>query len=691
MTMRHFLLALQDVENGHPERIMDASLFLDLSGLSESDLRKRQDRASMLTRRLGKLIDRIGVKLEDIPDHAAGTSPWIFYRGQPAAAGEVQPQISLVQQKKDGPWRFSAETLKAIPRLEGQLGQKTHKQESTKVPVARRSARATMATFLKAMNKKNPDINSAITCLESGEFEGAGWESIAHRRVVELKNVIDKIRLVVLHEVPDDPNAPPYVWYTGEKGSITLAAMEEGAYKGEWRFTSSTVSTIENLYKAYEEKALVEELRARGVEETLTLGMRLERQMPQWLREGWWGLQGWQWGALLLLLIAGWIVRLVFPRLLGLMVSSLLHAKITTDREVQKRAFQSTGILAALLMILTAVHHLQLPNEYLALLAPVLKFLVTFNLVLTGYRLVDVLGAEIVANENIRLTSNDELLIPLLRKVLRLLVILVVILFIMEFWFHQPPSTVIGALGIGGVALALAAQNTLGNFFGSLTVLADRPFGIGDWIEIGDVEGTVEHVGFRSTRIRTFYNSVITVPNSRMVDSHEDNYGARRFRRIKIWLGLTYDTPPEKIEAFCEGVRELIRLHPYTRKDYYHVYFNGFGASSLDVLLYMFLETPDWPTELRERHLLFLDILRLAERLGVEFAFPTQTLWMASDPTPAPDATTTQSAPPSTTHQGIEEGIQTASELFKELHPKGAERMGAVQFPNKPLSRTRKI
>jgi MscS family membrane protein len=183
-------------------------------------------------------------------------------------------------------------------------------------------------------------------------------------------------------------------------------------------------------------------------------------------------------------------------------------------------------------------------------------------------------------------------------------------------------------MGIGGLAIALAAKDTVGNVFGSLAILFDRPFEIGDWVTIGDVDGTVEKVGIRSTRIRTFYNSLITVPNSVIINATIDNYGQRRFRRIRIFLGITYDTPPDKIEAFCEGIREVIRQHPYTRKDYYHVYLNNFSESSLDILLYCFQECPDWSTELRERQRLFLDILRLAKHLGVEFAFPTQTLFM---------------------------------------------------------------
>jgi MscS family membrane protein len=166
-------------------------------------------------------------------------------------------------------------------------------------------------------------------------------------------------------------------------------------------------------------------------------------------------------------------------------------------------------------------------------------------------------------------------------------------------------------------------------------------------VVIGDVEGTVEDIGFRSTRIRTFYNSLVTIPNGNLVRATVDNYGRRKYRRWKTHVAITYDTPPDRIEAFCEGIRELIRKHPYTRKDYYMVYFNQFAASSLNILLYAFHETPDWATELRERHRLFVDIVRLAKRLGVEFAFPTQTVHLAS----APAGISAQPEPASPPHE----------------------------------------
>jgi MscS family membrane protein len=168
----------------------------------------------------------------------------------------------------------------------------------------------------------------------------------------------------------------------------------------------------------------------------------------------------------------------------------------------------------------------------------------------------------------------------------------------------------------------LASKDAIANLFGSVNLLADRPFEIGDWVVVEGVEGNVETVGFRSTRIRTPNNSLVTLPNSRLTTAVLDNLGRRRYRRVKMTLPLAYDTPPERIEAFCEGIRELIRRHPYTRKDYYHVYFHQFSAAALDVLLDSFLDCQDLAVELRERHRLLVDVLRLAEGLRIAFAAP---------------------------------------------------------------------
>jgi MscS family membrane protein len=190
----------------------------------------------------------------------------------------------------------------------------------------------------------------------------------------------------------------------------------------------------------------------------------------------------------------------------------------------------------------------------------------------------------------------------------------------------------LAGLGVGGLAVALAARETLTDVFGSLIILADRPYRIGHWVIIGDKEGTVESIGIRSTRIRTFYDSVLSIPNSEAVSKVIDNMGMRTYRRVYTKIGIRYDTPPERIEAFLEGIKRVIQANPTTRKDYFHVVLNDFGPDQLVVMLYFFVKVPDWSAELVERQRVFIEVIRLADSLGVEFAFPTQTLEIETFP-----------------------------------------------------------
>jgi MscS family membrane protein len=228
-------------------------------------------------------------------------------------------------------------------------------------------------------------------------------------------------------------------------------------------------------------------------------------------------------------------------------------------------------------------------------------------------------------------TRLDDQLVPLIRRTAKAFMIVIGGIFVLQN-LNVDVASLVAGLGLGGLAFALAAKDTLANTFGSLVIFVDRPFQIGDWVVNGDSEGTVEDVGFRTTRIRTFYDSLVTVPNAKLTDTAIDNMGMRAYRRIKVVLGLTYSTTPEQMQAFVEGLRAIVAAHPETRKDKYEIHFNNFGAFSLDVLFYVFVKVPGWSDELRARHELFLSALKLAKDVGVEFAFPTQTLHVDSFP-----------------------------------------------------------
>jgi MscS family membrane protein len=193
--------------------------------------------------------------------------------------------------------------------------------------------------------------------------------------------------------------------------------------------------------------------------------------------------------------------------------------------------------------------------------------------------------------------------------------------------FTWDVTAVLTGLGIGGLAFALGAQDSLKNLFGSFTLIADRPFVVGESVKIGNQEvGVVEVVGLRSTRIRTAEDTLLIVPNSSLTSTEITNYGRRRYRRYLTRIGVAYSTPLERLITFREGICELIRKNPRTRKDHLEVGINDLAASSIEILVNVYFEVANRQEELATRDAFILEILRLAENLKVELAFPTQTI-----------------------------------------------------------------
>ena len=367
------------------------------------------------------------------------------------------------------------------------------------------------------------------------------------------------------------------------------------------------------------------------LEKYQSLEKTFREKMPESLRETSFLLAHYQWISCFVLVFLGLFVdvatRFVLSALVRLARKDSSRGDTESDKLAEQKVWKPIGLLAQAATWYYGSWIIGFPLGLMKVLAVGLKLFAVFAAVWTTFRIIDWIAGFIARKALGTKTKFDDLLVPLIQKCLKTFAVCTGIIFFADV-FDLEVTAIVGGLGLGGAALAFASQDTLSNLFGSLTVLADRPFEIGDWIVSDGVEGTVENVGMRSTRVRTFYNSLITLPNSRLTTSVVDNMGRRQFRRFTTSIGVQYDTTPEQIDAFCEGIREIIRRHPYTRKDYFQVYLNGFGASSVDILLYMFFKCDDWPTELRERHRLLIDVMKLAANLGVQFAFPTQTLHM---------------------------------------------------------------
>jgi MscS family membrane protein len=192
-------------------------------------------------------------------------------------------------------------------------------------------------------------------------------------------------------------------------------------------------------------------------------------------------------------------------------------------------------------------------------------------------------------------------------------------------------GAVLAGLGIGGLAFALAAQDTLANVFGAVVVAIDQPFKIGEVVRIGQNVGFIEDVGIRSTRIRLIDKSLMVIPNKTVAGDTITNLSRFTRRRIDQVISLTYSTTPEQMEAMVEEIRGIITAQPEVDKTGVMVFFRDFAASSLDIWMVYEVPEPDFQKAFRVRQRVNLAIMRAVEARGLSFAFPTQTVHLAGD------------------------------------------------------------
>jgi MscS family membrane protein len=194
-------------------------------------------------------------------------------------------------------------------------------------------------------------------------------------------------------------------------------------------------------------------------------------------------------------------------------------------------------------------------------------------------------------------------------------------------------SGIIASLGLGGLAFALAAKDTASNLFASIALLLDNSLKKGEWVKVAGVEGVVESVGMRTTKIRSFQKSLFTVPNHLIANDSIENFSRRGVRRIKMNIGLTYGTSSQDIEHIVKGIREMLQKHPkISQKETLLVNFNSFGDSALDIFVYTFSNTAVWSDYLEIREDVLLKISKIVEENNSSFAFPSQSIYVESLP-----------------------------------------------------------
>lgn len=221
----------------------------------------------------------------------------------------------------------------------------------------------------------------------------------------------------------------------------------------------------------------------------------------------------------------------------------------------------------------------------------------------------------------------DEALLPFLGTGVQLFLWATVIVIVIQVWGYDVTGLIAG-LGIGGLAISLAAQDTLSNLFGFAAIVSDRPFVVGEYVKTKDVEGLIEHVGLRSTRVRQLDQAIVSVPNSMLASTAVLNWSRLARRRLDLTLGITYRTSADQMEDLLQQLRALLAQREAVDGDSIVVYLVDFGQSSLNILIRCYVNIADWGQFTAEKERILIEIMRLVERLGLQIAFPSQSLYI---------------------------------------------------------------
>mgnify|MGYP001596644933 FL=1 len=477
----------------------------------------------------------------------------------------------------------------------------------------------TVYTHLFFLQKETYDLQSSASTIYGSSAEEAA--DIA----VKIKQVLDGKGLRVnMASLPRNANyldtlngmelKNRYVLFPSQLPQISLEKID-----GSWYYSRETNQAIQQLYRE------VYPIWTEYLKKTIPNAGHLKV----------FSIELWQYLGMVVLLLLGAGLFFVLKKIIFWFLKGLERSMVRFAHNSMNESLRKLSRPLALLFVFFFV------EKYL----PILQFSIDVNSFLLGgihiaqtllwiyvfLQFVEVLMDVYRSYSEKTESKLDDQLVPILKRLLRGLVIFVGVLKMLTI-FGADVRTVIAGASIGGLAVALASQDTVKNLIGTFMIFLDKPFQIGDWIVGGGVEGTVEEVGFRSSRIRAADTSIFTIPNSKLSEIVINNKGLRKYRRYKTVLGIRYDTPPELIEAFVKGVRQIIEVHPETLTESYNVEFTGFGDSALQVLVNTYFLSLEWGVEQSSKHRLHMAIVKLAKALGVEFAFPSQTLMIEQFP-----------------------------------------------------------
>lgn len=494
--------------------LADALEYMDLRNIPDAD---RAALGGKLAGKLQAVLRKVPIDLSLIPDD---------WNAPPQTLGEsLGVHIDIVR-KRDGAWTFSDATVSKLPEMFDHLAGKARDEEGAGLHLD--SARDAMQSFIAASLRHN--FAQASRCLNLSDIPPSAREELGPVLAVKLKYVLDRIGRIYIEEIPDAAEAPRFIVYRGELGRVILDRRADDPDKGQWQFSPETVQGIEKMFRAVRDRAVESDLG----EAVLTVrfadapGPWLRLKLPEVLQTRAGPLDLYQWPGLLIASVASWAVAWLLMGMVSRSISWLLRrsGSALTFHFVASRLRPLTW-LVTVYVFFQLLEGLDLRIGVAGKLFAIEKFLLAGLLGWLGFRVMD-LAMGIYTNAELFRPhrSLSDMIVPVSVRLGKAVLVLAVATYVIyEVGEVDLLGRFLTGLGVAGLAASLAAQDAMKSYFGTLLLIGERAFKIGDRITVNNNQGVVEQVGFRSTRLRTKTGSLLTVPNSVIAAAAIENLG----------------------------------------------------------------------------------------------------------------------------------------------------------------------
>ncbi len=481
----------------------------------------------------------------------------------------------------------------------------------------RESARATLKTFMNAFKQPrigvSPDpIEEAVKCLDLQAFPNEYKQIKGVEIASELLEIIDSVENFHVEDVPDAVNGEPFRVYQSKIGEIIIAKTQSG----EWLFTQETVRSIPLIMVSVNEQNTAQG--SATLTNSESVGSQIRDQMPMALKQKTLSLERWQWLGLFVLFILSIVIGQIFKIISSWILKRILRKRYETltDENI-KILYAPIGLLAFVITFRFGLRALALTQSSLGFLRTILFILTAAAIVWLAYRIVDAIAARLQKRALETKQQSDDLLVPFISAIVRIGIVVIGLIVVAENLNFNVTGLIAG-LGIGGIAIALASQATLSNFFGSLVLMIERPFMAEDRVSVNGIHGTVKEVGLRSTKILTQDDSLVTVPNSSIVNANIINEGIQNHRNWVLNLAVSQQNGIEKIKQFSAGIEEIIKTGELLNNEIFKIHIYDMTFPSLILRVEVNFKTDNFDFELKARQEFITEVLLLADKAEIQ-------------------------------------------------------------------------